>query len=85
MKLEFLDIGLPLETGNFETTSKEIKSFRKYCELIGKKPEQLTQEELQRYYEKEKTIKKVKYIGESDPVSLIHGKIYMFGRRTRRI
>ena len=75
--LDFLDIGLPLEAGTFETTSKEIKSFRKYCELIGKKPEQLTQEELQKYYEIEKTVKKVKYIGESDSVSLIHGKIYI--------
>ena len=45
--------------------------------MIGKKPEQLTQEELQKYYEIEKTVKKVKYIGESDSASLIHGKIYI--------
>ena len=52
MNLEFLDIGLPLEAGNFETTSKEIAKFREYCELLGKKPEQLTQEELQKMVDK---------------------------------
>jgi len=76
MNLEFLDIGLPLEAGNFETTRKEIAKFREYCELLGKKPSQLTSEELQEFYKLSEQFKKVKYIGESDSVCLIHGKIY---------
>lgn len=77
MNLEFLDIGLPIETGNFETTSKEIAKFRKYCELLGKTPSKLKSEELQEFYKLSNQFKKVRYIGESDPASLIHGKIYI--------
>lgn len=50
MNLDFLDVGLPLESGNFETASNEIAKFRKYCESLGKKPEQLTEEELKKFY-----------------------------------
>ena len=46
MNLEFLDAGFPVESGNFEIASEEFAKFRKYCELLGKKPNDLTEEEL---------------------------------------
>lgn len=55
--LDFLDYGLPTEHIQKVDVSAEITKFKEYCEWLGKKPEQLTQEELQKYYEKEKTIK----------------------------
>lgn len=53
-----------------------ISRFRKYCDSLGKKPGQLTSEELQEFYTLCSQFKKVRYIGESDSVCLIHGKIY---------
>ena len=76
MKLDFLYNSLPLKSGNFETASNEIAKFRKYCESLGKKPRQLTCEELQEFYKLSDQFKKVKYVGESDSVCLIQGKIY---------
>lgn len=53
-----------------------ISRFRKYCDSLGKKSGQLTSEELQEFHTLCSQFKKVKYIGESDSVCLIHGKIY---------
>ena len=53
-----------------------ISRFRKYCDSLGKKSSQLTSEELQEFYTLCSQFKKVRYIGESDSVCLIHGKIY---------
>ena len=49
--LAFLDYGLPVEHTSDVDVSEEIARFRKYCRLLGKKPEQLTKEQLQRCYE----------------------------------
>ena len=53
-----------------------ISRFRKYCDSLGKKSGQLTNEEIQGFHKLCEQFKKVKYIGESDSVCLIHGKIY---------
>ena len=49
--LNFLDNGLPLESGNFEISSNEISKFREFCYYIDKKPSELTEVELVKYYE----------------------------------
>ena len=48
--LSFLDYGLPVEHTSDVDVSEEIAKFREYCRLPDKKPEQLTEEQLQRYY-----------------------------------
>lgn len=47
--LNFLDNGLPLESGNFEISSNEISKFREFCCYLGKKPSELTEVELIKY------------------------------------
>lgn len=49
MNLDFLDNGLPLESGNYEKAAEEITRFRLYCERIGKKTSELTEQELNDY------------------------------------
>lgn len=46
--LSFLDYGLPVEHTSDVDVSEEIAKFREYCRLPDKKPEQLTEEELQK-------------------------------------
>lgn len=50
MNLDFLDNGLPVESGNFEKASEDIHEFRAYCKLLGKKPSELTENELNKFH-----------------------------------
>ena len=55
MSLDFLDVGLPVESDNDEKGSEEITAFRGYCKLLHKSAGQLTKKELETYYkEREK-------------------------------
>ena len=74
--LSFLDNGLVVEPTSDTDVSAEISKFIEYCRSLGKKPGQLTEEELQRFYEMDNPIKKVKCISDNYPVSLIKGKVY---------
>ena len=50
MSLDFLDNGLPVESGNWENGSKDVSAFRAYCNSIGKRASELTEEELNAFY-----------------------------------
>lgn len=49
MNLDFLDNGLPVESGNFETASEDMRKFRAYCKSLGKTASELTEDELETF------------------------------------
>lgn len=49
MNLDFLDNGIPLESGNEDKASEDMHKFRSYCKKIGKRASELTEEELERF------------------------------------
>lgn len=51
MNLDFLDDGLPIEHNENIDISSEISKFKDYCNSVGKTPEQLTDEELNKFYD----------------------------------
>jgi hypothetical protein len=49
MNLNFLDKGLPVESGNFKTASEDMRKFREYCKQLGKNASELTEDELDKF------------------------------------
>ena len=47
MNLDFLDNGIPVESGNFEKASEDVRKLRVYCKRLGKRVSELTEEELE--------------------------------------
>lgn len=52
MNLDFLDNGLPVKSGNLKKASDDVCRFREYCERLGKKANELTEEELEIFIDK---------------------------------
>ena len=52
MSIDFLDNGLPLVQGQENIAREEIEKFRKYCNSLKKNASQLTEKELEEYYNK---------------------------------
>lgn len=52
MSMDFLDNGLPLIQGQENIAREEIEKFKKYCKSLGKTASQLTEKELEEYYNK---------------------------------
>ena len=50
MNLDFLDNGLPLESGNYKKSTEEMSRFIGYCKKVGKMPSELTEQELSDYH-----------------------------------
>ena len=49
MNLDFLDNGIPVEPGNEKVAHESMRRFRKYCESLGKRACDLTEEELEKF------------------------------------
>ena len=50
MLTDFLDKGTPTVPGQEDAASKELEKFRTYCQMLGKKANQLTKLELEMFY-----------------------------------
>ena len=49
MNLDFLDFGLPVESGHEETATECVRKFREYCLSLGKRASELTEDELEKF------------------------------------
>ena len=50
MSTDFLDKGIPTVPWQEDVASKELERFRTYCQMLGKKANQLTKLELEMFY-----------------------------------